>query len=332
MKQTIMRREALETPELIEKQLKRNKQTCRKLGEKIRKFNPSFVVTVGRGSSDHAGVFAKYLIEIELGIQVSSSAPSVLSIYKKNVNLENALVIFLSQSGRSPDILKQVKMAKSSGAYCIAIVNDETSPLAELVDAVLPVSAGQEKAVAATKSYLLTLSALLQLTAYWAKNTDLQNALETLPDFMKLTIKSSNQLEVCDFVSTRHCIVLGRGFGYALAQEIALKLKEVCIIHAEAFSSAEFLHGPVALANEELDIISINIEDEAHSSHKSLISEIDKKSINVHNLHQISSDMHPRIAALTLMQRFYIDVEKIALARGINPDAPPGLKKVTKTT
>lgn len=332
MKSTIMRKEALEVPALIKKQLKENKHICQSLGQRIRELNPSFIVTVGRGTSDHAGVFAKYLIEIELGLQVSSSAPSVSSIYHKSINLKNALVIFISQSGRSPDILDQVKMAKSSGAYCIALINDETSPIVELVDAVIPLKAGEEKAVAATKSYLLTLSALLQLVASWGKNEELEDALTTLPSVMELALNSPKQLAEENFISMQHCVVIGRGFGYAIALEIALKLKEVCGIHAEAFSSAEFLHGPVTLAEQDLSILNLPIKDESYSTHVELIENISARGAKLINMHQINDDIHPRIAALTFLQRFYLDVEKIALSRGVNPDEPPGLKKVTKTT
>lgn len=329
---TVMRREALETPELIKKQLKSNKELCKKLGQRMRDFDPAFIVTVGRGTSDHAGVFAKYLIEIELGIQVSSSAPSVSSVYNKSVNLEKAIVLFISQSGRSPDILDQVRMAKKSGAFCIALINDETSPIVELVDAVLPLMAGEEKAVAATKSYLLTLSALLQLVAYWSSNKELESALDTLPELMVQSINSPEQLDLNHFQTMEHCVVIGRGFGYAISREIALKLKEVCAIHAEAFSSAEFLHGPVTLAENKLSILDICVEDETFSSHVNQMKDIEARGARISSMTQPTKNCHPRLAPLTILQRFYLDVEKIALSRGVNPDAPPGLKKVTKTT
>lgn len=326
-----MRKEALEAPSRIRAQLVANKERVDKLGERIREFSPSFVVTVGRGSSDHAAIFAKYLIEVEMGIQVSSSAPSVSSVFGKTINLERAVVIFISQSGRSPDILDQVKMAKKSGAFCIAIINDETSPIVDQVDAVLPIMAGSEKAVAATKSYLLTLSALLQLIASWGQDKELENAIENLPDIMDQAVLSPEQLNVENFQSLEHCIVIGRGFGYAISREIALKLKEVCSIHAEAFSSAEFLHGPVTLAEKELSILDILIKDESAFTHQNQVADIKNRGANILTMQQTNDDIHPRIAPLTVLQRFYLDVEKIALRRGINPDAPPGLKKVTKT-
>ena len=134
MTQTIMEQEAKQTPVVIENQLKTNKDLAESIGAKLREFNPRMVMIIGRGSSDHAGVFGKYLIEIEAGVPTFAAAPSVSSVYGKQLKLEQALVIVISQSGRSPDILAQARMAKAAGAFCIALVNDETSPLKDIVD------------------------------------------------------------------------------------------------------------------------------------------------------------------------------------------------------
>ena len=170
MTTSIMAREANEAPDVIRNQLLKNTSLCEGLGARIRQLNPKLVYIIGRGSSDHAGVYAKYLIEVELGIPVTASAPSVTSVYGKNLDLAGVLVLVISQSGRSPDILMQTQIAKDSGALCVALVNDQTSPLAGIVDAVLPLRAGEEKAVAATKSYLATLSAIIQLAAHWKQD------------------------------------------------------------------------------------------------------------------------------------------------------------------
>lgn len=163
--ETRMQAETREAPERIAEQLSANAAATEMLGEYLRAKNPPFIMMVGRGSSDHAGVFAKYLIETELAIPVIAAAPSVASVYGKRLQLENAVLIAISQSGSSPDILTQVEHAKETGAFCIAMVNDGKSPLSRRVDAVLPLYAGEETAVAATKSYLASLSAILQLVA-----------------------------------------------------------------------------------------------------------------------------------------------------------------------
>ncbi len=328
---TIMEREAREAPERIKEQLADNQDIIRKIGGRIRSYRPEYVVTVGRGTSDHAGVFAKYLIEVELGLPVSSAAPSVASIYGRQMKLDKALVLFISQSGRSPDILAQAEMAKKAGAFCVALVNDETAPVGDIADAVIPLKAGQEKAVAATKSYLATLSALLQLVACWSENEGMLSDLNKLPGLLAQIIDGPAQLLPADFQDMANCVVLGRGFGFAISLEIALKLKEVCAIHAEAFSSAEFFHGPVTLVEKNFTIVDMQVEDESAPFHRESMKEIKHRGACILPMRLNGIDIHPRMAPLLLLQRFYLDVEKIAVALGGNPDSPPGLCKVTRT-
>lgn len=331
MTQTIMEKEAKETPTIIENQLSANTNLMERLGEKLRLLSPKMVMIIGRGSSDHAGVFGKYLIEVEAGIPVSSAAPSVASVYGKQMNLTGALVIVISQSGRSPDIIAQAEMAKQGGAYCVALVNDESSPLGDIVDEVVPLKAGAEISVAATKSYLATLSALLQMTAYWTQNQSLISALSTLPESLQNMIDSDHQLTSASIENVQNLVVLGRGLGYAVSKEMALKLKEVSSIHAEAFSSAEFLHGPVTLVEQGLAILNCAVNDESASSHKVQVDEVKNRGADVVTIEQLANDVHPRLAPLIVLQRFYLDVAKIAVERGFNPDEPKGLKKVTRT-
>lgn len=331
MKSTIMAQESRQAPSIIEQQLRDNNSLCISLVEQIKNFNPALVYIVGRGSSDHAGVFAKYLIEVELGIPVSSSAPSVFSVFKRTLKLNNALVLIISQSGGSPDIIEQAKAAKASGAMTVALVNTPNSPLSDIVDAEIPIGAGEEKAIAATKSYMATLSALLQLVAYWKGDEMLLKGLLNLPVQLTNTINGSTHLDPSFVSSLRHCVVLGRGFGYAIGREIALKLKEVCGVHAEAFSSAEFLHGPVTLVEKELAVIDINIKDESHAAHNTIIDDIINRGSKTKNITVDGDGVHPRCLPLIVLQRFYLDVEQAALSMGLDPDSPAGLKKVTKT-
>ncbi|GHE95309.1 glucosamine-6-phosphate deaminase NagB-II [Thalassotalea profundi] len=331
MSQTIMEQEAKQAPSVIKGQLAANKDLVQSIGEKLRQFDPKMVMIIGRGSSDHAGVFGKYLIEIEAGVPTFAAAPSVSSVYGKQLKLEQALVIVISQSGRSPDIIAQAEMAKKAGAYCIALVNDETSPLKDIVDDVLPLKAGEEVSVAATKSYLATLSALLQLTAYWTENSDLISALDTLPTALQTIIDSEPQLTSAAITGVKNMVILGRGLGYAVSKEMALKLKEVSSIHAEAFSSAEFLHGPVTLVEQGLAILNCAVEDESAASHQAQIDEVGQRGADLVHLRQTDKNVHPRLAPLVVLQRFYLDVAEVAVTRGFNPDEPKGLKKVTRT-
>ena len=331
MTQTIMEKEAKQAPSVVEGQLSANKNLVEKIGANLRELAPKMVMIIGRGSSDHAGVFGKYLIEIEAGIPTFAAAPSVSSVYGKQLKLEQALVIVISQSGRSPDIIAQAEMAKKAGAYCVALVNDETTPLKDIVDDVLPLKAGAEISVAATKSYLATLSALLQLTAYWTENAELIRALDTLPAAMQTIIDSKPQLTSQSIDGVNNMVILGRGLGYAVTKEMALKLKEVSSIHAEAFSSAEFLHGPVTLVEQGLAILNCEVNDESAQSHQEQIDEMKQRGADLVHLRQTDLSVHPRLAPLVVLQRFYLDVAEVSVSRGFNPDEPKGLKKVTRT-
>ncbi|WP_245720592.1 glucosamine-6-phosphate deaminase NagB-II [Microbulbifer yueqingensis] len=328
---TVMETEAREAPDRIAEQLQGNAHIMAELGERLRRDPPRFVMIVGRGSSDHAGVFAKYLIEIETGVPTFAAAPSVSSVYGRRLKLEGALVLVISQSGRSPDILAQARMAREAGAYTVAMVNDESAPIKDIVHLMVPLKAGPEKAVAATKSYLATLSAVLQLVANWTEDQGLLGAVEALPQTLRDAVAAEIQLRPEDVASVRNLVVLGRGPGYGITRELALKLKEVCNIHAESFSSAEFLHGPVTLVEQKLTVINVPIEDESFQTHSEQIADIIRRGGTLINLHVPSQGVHPRVAPLALLQRFYIDVAHVAVSRGINPDEPAGLKKVTQT-
>jgi len=331
MTNTLMELEAREAPTKIAEQLKQNADILKALGEDLRATPPAGVMIVGRGSSDHAGVFGKYLIEIEAGIPVYSAALSVASVYGKKLNLDNFLIIVISQSGRSPDILAQAQMAKEAGARVVALVNDETSPIKDIADVFVPLRAGEEKSVAATKSYLATLSALAQLVAYWTNNQGLMDGLIALPNAMEDTLKQAPQLHVEQFLGQRNLVVLGRGLGFAVSKEIALKLKEVCSIHAESFSSAEFLHGPVTLVEQKLSILEVDIRDESYDGHQAQVEEVTARGADMIHLSQFDGEVHPRLAAITAMQRFYVDIAQVAVDLGFSPDEPKGLKKVTRT-
>ncbi len=331
MIKTVMEQEARETPERIKNQLLNNQAQAESLGEQLRANPPKFVYIIGRGSSDHAGVFAKYLIEIEAGVSVSHAAPSVASVYNKQLDLSDTLVLAISQSGRSPDILAQLEMAKKSGATTVALVNDETSPLATGCDYLLPLGAGVESAVAATKSYLCTLSAICQLVAYWKQDQAMIDGLNQLPEQLQKVIDSETQLTTNHFKDMHNCVVLGRGLGYAVCREIALKLKEVCSIHAESYSSAEFVHGPIALAGKKIAALEIDIHDESRKLHQIQMQDLAARGSELIHLNQVIFDCHPRLAPVLVLQKFYVDIATVSVELGYNPDAPEGLNKVTQT-
>lgn len=332
MTMSLMQQEARETAARIRCQLQQNQSVCAELAQQIRDFSPAFVYIVGRGTSDHAGVFARYLIEVELGLVVAAAAPSVASLFGRKLQLNRALVLLISQSGRSEDLLAQARAARDSGALVVALVNDASSPLAQLAHHTLPLLAGPERAVAATKSYLCTLSALLMLVAHWKQDQTLLTALSQLPELLDEVCRLPRRPQYGILQQSRHCVVLGRAFGYAIAREIALKIKEVCGIQAEAFSSAEFLHGPISLLNQPLVLLNAAIDDESAAAHQQQVAEVRRRGGEVLDLAlPAQRQVHPRLQPLLLMQGFYLDVEALAQQLGLNPDAPKGLNKVTST-
>ncbi len=329
-KKSLMHIEACQTPEVIRRQLSENQRRCEEIIQYLRTMPISMILMIGRGTSDHAGVYAKYLFEVGLGIPVCSAAPSVAGVFNRRLSLRNCLAIVVSQSGQSPDIIKQTQYAKEGGAITLAIVNDVMSPVAEAADFVLPMLAGDEKAVAATKSYLASLAALCYFYAVWKKDSALIDKLTLLPDIMRQAQDEGPRISPKDLSGINKCVVLGRGFGYAVAREVALKLKEVLGILAESYSSAEFLHGPITLAYNGLLVIDINIQDETYNSHVSQLVDIKSRGATVIDI-SVDACIHPRLDALVLMQRFYLDIEAIAVVYGNDPDAPIGLKKITET-
>lgn len=328
---TKMAIEATETPNVFRRQQKHNKEQIIALADAIKRHDPEFVYMIGRGTSDHAGVFGKYLIETQMGLPVAAAAPSVNSVFGKTLRLRKALVFIISQSGRSPDILAQARMAKEQGALCVALVNDETSPLKDVADFFVPLCAGPEVAVAATKSYLASLYALLDIVASCTNNTALIAALASLPQQMEEVLARQPVLLADTLGPMERCVVLGRAFGYAISREIALKLKEVCGIQAEAFSSAEFLHGPISLLNRGVAILDVHIDDASAQYHQAQIEEVKSRGATVCPMLQTDSTTHPLVAPLLIMQRFYVDIELAARNLNMDPDSPVGLKKVTET-
>ncbi|MBV8778510.1 MAG: SIS domain-containing protein, partial [Alphaproteobacteria bacterium] len=219
----------------------------RALTARLRERPPALVVTCARGSSAHAATFAKHLIERHLGLPVAAAAPVIAAAYRSELRLADQLFLAISQSGRSDDLIETALSAGRAGALTCAFVNDDRSPLAAACDIVVPLAAGPERAVAATKSFLASLSALLRLTALWTGNDALAQAVARLPDRLGEALALDWRAAAERLASATSLVAIGRGPTLAIAREAALKLKETANLHAEAFSGAEFLHGPVAL-------------------------------------------------------------------------------------
>ena len=336
-----MIREVAEAPGVVAKLVAANEAACRALAERLQANPPRFVVTCARGSSDSVATYAKYLIEIRARLVVASIGPSVSSVYDARPRMADALFLAISQSGRSPDLVTAAQTARDEGALTVAIVNDVTSPLAECCEMVLPLHAGPEKSVAATKSYLASLAACCQLVAHWTADSALMEAVRQLPDRLREALGQDWQAALPQLRERRGLYVVGRGPGYAAAQEMALKLKETCGLHAEAVSGAELMHGPLALAGPDFPVLVLTQDDEARAGLSKLCADLAKLDVPVIGagpgplgealVLPADTILHPFVQPISLVQSFYPLAESLARARGHDPDRPPHLRKVTET-
>jgi glucosamine--fructose-6-phosphate aminotransferase (isomerizing) len=308
------------------------------IGERIRRLAPRAVITCARGSSDHAATFAKYLIETRTGTLTASAAPSISSVYGVTQNLQGSLFIAISQSGKSPDLLASVAAAKSAGATILALCNTSDAPLVHAADWVIHLRAGTERSVAATKSYLATLAALVQLVAAWTEDADLRETLHTLPELMDQSWALDWSAALATLEAAEHLYVVGRGLGLGAAQEVALKCKETCGLHAEAFSSAELHHGPATLLGAEFPALLLGQRDAALPGILALGSELVRRGVPVLSAgaEVLGATMLPTIdvaplAPILLVQSAYRLIAALAVRRGFDPDHPAHLRKVTET-
>lgn len=307
----------------------------------IRDLGPQLVITCARGSSDHAATYAKFLVETETGIPTASHSPSISSIYgTKWHKLDRTLFLAISQSGRSPDLIASAHAARKAGALVVALVNEPESPLGDASCVSLPILAGPEKSVAATKSYIGTLLAMARLLAEWSDSAPLREALETSPQMLSRAWDLDWAAATDALGGARNMFAIGRGSTLGIAQEAALKLKETCGIHAEAFSAAEVRHGPLAIINKGFPVLIFVPADAAGESVAALAAEMVDRgacvlvagafvegAIHLPTLR----DLHPALAPITFILSHYRMIVALSIARGLDPDAPPYLRKVTET-
>jgi len=337
---TQMFREAAGAGAAVRTQLERNRIATADLGQKLRERTPRIVVTCARGSSDHAATYAKYLFETRVGLVTSSAAPSVSSVYGVQQDLRDCLFLVISQSGMSPDLLAASAAAKQAGATVVALVNDEDSPLADEAHFTLPLCAGKEASVAATKSYIASLAAIAHLVAELTLDATLHDALIRSPDDLERAWQLDWSAAIDRLRSADHLYVIARGVGLSVAQEAALKCKETGGLHAESFSSAEVRHGPQALLSEGFPALLFAQHDETRAGIEKLGAELVERGVDVMVAGAAVADAlvlptiesHAIVAPLLLAQSFYRLANALAIARGHDPDRPPHLAKVTRTT
>jgi glucosamine--fructose-6-phosphate aminotransferase (isomerizing) len=333
--------EAREAPQAVARQLGADGQRWRDFGARLRAQPPSSVLTIARGSSDHAAHYAAYLVMARLGRLVTSMPMSLVTLYQSEIRSEGLASFAFSQSGQSPDLIGPTRFFRERGALTCAFVNDSASPLAQAAEWLFPLHAGQEASVAATKSFIAQLVAGARLAAAWQDDATLAAGLAGLPEALEQACALDWSLGVDVLQQADRLFVVGRGLGLPVAMEAALKFKETCGIQAEAFSGAEIQHGPMALIEEGYPLLVFAPRGPAQAGLLELAQAMRERGARVLLAAPrgtagadlpLAQAALPELDPLCAIQSFYPMVEALARARGNDPDRPPHLKKVTRTS
>lgn len=335
-----------EQPAALARLLERGQATARRMAEAIRRVDPAFLVIAARGSSDNAGRYARYLFGIHNRMVVTLATPSLFTLYQAPPDLRRSVVLAISQSGEAPDILAVVEAAKQQGALTLAVTNEAGSPLAGAADFCLELEAGPERAVAATKTYTNQLLAMAQLSAALNPSTERQRELAALPDQVEQVLRLNAGIagSAVRFRYANHFAVIGRGYNYATAFELALKIKETSYVVAEPYSSADFLHGPVALIEEGFPAILLAPSGAVFVDVAALLDTLAERKAEVIGISDRQDFLTRTPTALPLPAAVpewlspivaivpgQLWAGTLAEVRGLNPDQPRGLHKVTRT-
>ena len=329
-----MRLETQEAGAAVARLWSRSGEAIRKAGSLLRDLDPPYVAVCARGSSDHAATFFKYACEMQLGLPVVAMGPSIASVYRTPLRLKGAAMLLVSQSGRSPDLLAMAKSAQAGGAKVIAIVNDSDSPAAELSDLTIALEAGPERSVAATKSCLSSMAAGLALLAEWSRHEALQAALRRLPEELDVALTQDWSPMIGTFQRAQSALVIGRGLGLPVAMEAALKLKETTTLHAEPYSAAEVLHGPIEIVHDGFPVLMFRQDDAAGPSLDRCAGALQAagaKVLVVGRALPVALASHPATGLIGALASCYLAIEQLAILRGFDPDHPRLLNKVTET-
>jgi glutamine---fructose-6-phosphate transaminase (isomerizing) len=331
-----MARETAEIPTAAERLLVRN-DLFAAVAERIEQAKPRIVVFCGRGSSGHVGVYLRYLFETRLGLLASAAAPSVLTAYRRIPDFSDSLFVVVSQSGRSPDLINATQMARKFGALTLAIVNDEKSPAAAAAELVLPIGAGTEQSVAATKTVALSMITGARLIATLARDDELNEGLRHLPRRLSAAL-------ACDWSSwgdraagSAAAFVVGRGYGLGCVREIALKISEILRVPALGYSAAELRHGPRASVTPATPVLVLRQNDPAAAAIDELVRDLQDagEALFIAGGAEATlpwiGDGHPICDPVLMLIPAYRAIEAAARRRGFDPDKPPYLSKVTRT-
>lgn len=338
-----MLQEIAEQPAVLERTIAAEYDKYRLLGQFLRKQQIRLIVIVARGSSDNASLFGRYLLEVTTGIPVSLAAPSVYTLYNAKVDLSNALVIGVSQSGEGADINQVIESAKASGAYTLGITNEAESTMARIADEALLIHAGREKSVAATKTYTGQMLHFYMLARQLAEN---KLQFERIPEYAAQALELKPEVEklVERYLFMENCVIVGRGLNYGNSYEMALKLMETCYVVAERFSSADFFHGPLAIVERRFPVVLFGPSGVTKNSSVELLNrlhELNADCLAITNDAEIAkmasnslilpSDIDEFLSPIPFIIPAQLFAALLSEAKGLDPDAPRSLSKVTKT-
>jgi glucosamine--fructose-6-phosphate aminotransferase (isomerizing) len=339
-----MRSELGESPDVVERLIGNAAPAVAAVAEAVRGRGIDVAVIAARGTSDHAAIYAQYVLGARNGIVVAPATPSLSSLYDTPPRLGGKLVLGISQSGRSPDVVSVLTDARGQGALTVAVTNEPASELAAAADVVIELGAGQERAVAATKTYLAEIAVVALLSAALSGDAESSVQIRAVPTAMRAALELEADVEglARERAQMDACVVLARGFHYATAREWALKLKELTGVLADPYSGADFQHGPIALVGEGSDVLAIAADGPALAGMAELLGTLHARGARILTLSDdaatLAIDDGARLpslpewlsplAAIIPAQLF---AYHLALARGLDPDSPRNLQKVTRT-
>ncbi len=341
-----LEREIRDQPAVVRRLLDIERENFNALARLFRERNPHCIVIAARGSSDNVARYGKYLLGSVTGLPVALATPSLLTIYNQSLRLENTLVIGISQSGQSPDIVAVLAEGTRCGALTVAVTNDFESPLARAADHCIDLHIDREESVAATKTYTASLTVLAMLAAALEPESERFRSLQRVPDLLSEMLSEGDTIQESAqrYREMDACVVIGRGYNYATAFEIALKMKELAYILAEPYSSADFWHGPVALVEGGFPVISIVPESPASRELQELLVHLRSRGADLVVLSPLADVLKlaetpiplpgeipewlSPIVSVVPGQFFALG---LTIAKGLDPDRPRGLSKITRT-
>ncbi|MBN1641760.1 MAG: SIS domain-containing protein [Anaerolineae bacterium] len=341
-----LQREILEQPEVLRRLLAAERDTIARIAAAIRAHAPPYAVIAARGTSDNAARYAQYLLGAENGLTVSLATPSLYTLYRRPPRMSGALVIGISQSGASPDIVAVVDEGRRQGALTVAITNDAGSPLAQAAAHTIELHAGEERSVAATKTYTASLGAVAALSALLAQDDARWQALEGMPAIAEEVLAQIDEVSgaAARYRDMHACAVIGRGYNYATAFEIALKLTELTYTLSMPFSAADFQHGPIALVEPGFPVLAIVPEGAVAGEMRDMLAQLQERGaalivlsplVAALDLAQTALPLPPGVpewlSPLVAVMPGQLFALGSTLARGLDPDRPRGLRKVTLT-